>query len=178
MRRRVEIIALFLLLLGLALAFYLNFRSSPGQAQVPVAEDRFVPVDIENPALRLDVLKRFRALEYKGVHRNIFSATPPPPPASAAKKASASFGPPVPAGPPPLTVDAKYFGFVSDTRGLHRRALFASPDNQKIYIVGEGDTLMGRFRLVRLTNTTADLEEISTGRQVTLVIENPGMNGG
>ncbi len=35
----------------------------------------FTPLNVDNPALRMDILKRFLALEYKGVHRSIFSAT-------------------------------------------------------------------------------------------------------
>jgi hypothetical protein len=77
----------------------------------------------------------------------------------------------VPAGPPPLTVDAKYFGYVSDFSGSHRRAFFSTNNNDDIIIASEGDTLMGRFRVVRLTNTSADVEEVSTGRRATLAIE-------
>jgi hypothetical protein len=176
MRRRVEITALFLLLLVLGFVFYLNFRPSAGRATVSIAQDRFVPVDVDNPALRMDILRRFLALEYKGVHRNIFSATLPPPPPSS-KNARVSPGPQVPAGPPPLNIDAKYFGYVSDAQGNHRRAFFASNDNENVYIAGEGDTLMGRFLVVRVTNTTADVEEIASGRRVTLIMEEPGPNG-
>ena len=40
-----------------------------------------------------------------------------------------------------------------------------------IIIASEGDTLMGRFRVIRLTNTSADVEEVSTGRRATLNLE-------
>jgi hypothetical protein len=36
---------------------------------------------------------------------------------------------------------------------------------------------MGRFRVVKLTNTTADVEEVSSGRRATLILEEPGPNG-
>jgi hypothetical protein len=129
--------------------------------------------------LRMDILKRFLSLEYKGVHRNIFTSTLPPPPPSAAdaSKKPVNMPPPVPAGPPPLTVDAKYFGFVSDMAGSHRRAFFASSNNEDVFIESEGDTLMGRFRVVKITNTTADIEEVSSGRHATLILEQPGPNG-
>jgi hypothetical protein len=103
------------------------------------------------------------------VHRSIFSATLPPPPAPPVSKLPPA--PVVPAGPPPLTVDAKYFGYVSDFSGSHRRAFFSTNNNDDIIIASEGDTLMGRFRVVRLTNTSADVEEVSTGRRATLAIE-------
>jgi hypothetical protein len=85
--------------------------------------------------------------------------------------------PPVNTGPPPLTVEAKYFGFVSDPKGSHRRAFFATANNEDVFIAGEGDTLLGRFRVVRLTSTAADLEEVSSGRRATLILEEPGPNG-
>ncbi len=68
-------------------------------------------------------------------------------------------------------MDAKYFGYVSDFSGTHRRAFFATNNNDDIIIASEGDTLMGRFRVIRLTNTSADVEEVSTGRRATLAIE-------
>jgi hypothetical protein len=129
-------------------------------------------LNVDNPALRLDILQRFLALEYKGVHRSIFSATLPPPPAPPPSKQVAT-PPGPPPGPPPLTVDAKYFGYVSDYGGSHRRAFFATTNNEDVIIAAEGDTLMGRFRVVRLTNTSADVEEVSSGRRATLPLEEP-----
>lgn len=175
MKRRMEMTALVLLLLVLGVVFYLNFRPSGTRATVSFAEDRFVPVDVDNPALRLDILKRFQDLEYRGVHRNIFSASLPPP-AEPKKKQAADVAPSIPSGPPPLTINAKYFGYVSDTHGNHQRAFFSTNNDENVYIAGEGDTLLGRFRVIHLTNKTAELEEISTGRTTTLVIEAPPAN--
>jgi hypothetical protein len=183
MTRRNQFIVLGVLFVVLLISAYYAFGTffqTTGQTAAPVAVDApFKPLNVDNPALRMDILKRFLNLEYKGVHRNIFSATlPPPPPSEASKKAPpVNVAPPVPTGPPPLTVDAKYFGFVSDMGGSHRRAFFATPNNEDVFIAGEGDTLMGRFRVVRLTNTTADVEEVSSGRHATLILEEPGPNG-
>jgi hypothetical protein len=176
MSRRNELILLAVLVFVLV-AFYYFSRSSPA-ASVPVAvEDRFTPLNVDNPALRLDILKRFLALEYKGVHRSIFSATLPAPPTPPPAPTPVVSAPVVDSGPPPLTVDAKYFGYVSDLTGSHRRAFFATSNNEDVFIASEGDTLMGRFRVVRLTSTTADVEEVSSGRRATLVLEEPGPNG-
>ncbi len=176
MSRRNELILLAVLVFILVVSFYYFSRSSPAPS-VPVAvEDRFAPLNVDNPALRLDILKRFLALQYKGVHRSIFSATLPPPP-TPPPSATPVAAPLVPSGPPPLTVDAKYFGYVSDLAGSHRRAFFATSNNEDVYIASEGDTLMGRFRVVRLTSTTADVEEVSSGRRATLVLEEAGPNG-
>ncbi len=176
MTSRTKTIVLGVLLLVLAGAGYNFYRArytSDDTAPPPVSVDsKFTPLNVDNPALRMDILKRFLALEYKGVHRSIFSATlPPPPTPPPTRPVIAETGPPP--GPPPLTVDAKYFGYVSDPRGDHRRAFFASGNNEDIIIAGEGDTLLGKFRVVRLTNTSADVEEVSSGRRATLPLEEP-----
>ena len=176
MSRRNELILLAVLLLVLVVSFFSFSRPSTVPAVSAAAEDRFTPLHVDNPALRLDILKRFLALEYKGAHRSIFAATLPPPPTPPPSPVLAPT-PVVPSGPPPLTVDAKYFGYVSDLGGSHKRAFFASSNNEDVFIAGEGDTLMGRFRVVRLTPTAADVEEVSSGRRATLVLEEPGPNG-
>ena len=181
MSRRNQMIllgSLFAVLLGSAYYAYLSFSPS---ADSPIAvmaiDERFTPLNVDNPALRNDILKRFLALEYKGVHRSIFSDTLPPPPAPPPSNKPVNVAAQPPPGPAPLTVDAKYFGYVSDMGGSHRRAFFATANNEDVIIAGEGDTLMGRFRIVRITNTTADVEEVSSGRRATLTLEEPGPNG-
>jgi hypothetical protein len=178
MSRRNQIIILGVLLVVLMTAVYFNYAPSADAPKLVAVDQKFTPLDVDNPALRSDILKRFLTLEYKGVHRSIFSAAMPPPPAPPPSKAPpVNTAPPVPQGPPPLTVDAKYFGYVSDVSGGHRRAFFASNNNEDVFIASEGDTLMGRFRVVRLTNTSADVEEVSSGRRATLVLEEPSPNG-
>jgi hypothetical protein len=183
MKQRAQFIILGVLVAALLAAGYFSYRRNFASADsVPEAkiDDKFVPLNVDNPALRMDILQRFLALEYKGVHRSIFSATLPPPPAPPPSQQQAVVAPPpVPAGPPPLTVDAKYFGFVSDFSGNHKRAFFATGDsaNEEVVIAGEGDTLLGRFRIIRLTATTADVEEVASGRRTTLTLQEPSPNG-
>ncbi|HLJ23139.1 MAG TPA: hypothetical protein VKT71_03465 [Candidatus Acidoferrales bacterium] len=171
--KSIVLVVLLLMLAGAAFNFYRTRYASDDSTPPPVSLDaKFTPLNVDNPALRMDILKRFLALEYTGVHRSIFSAKMPPPPTPpVTRPVIAETGPPP--GPPPLTVDAKYFGYVSDPRGDHRRAFFSSGNNDDIIIAGEGDTLLGRFRVVRLTTTSADVEEVSTGRRATLNLEEP-----
>jgi hypothetical protein len=173
MSRRNQIIVLGLLVAALGGTVAYTYWPSSDPAKAPASTGQFAPINVDNPALRMDILQHFLSLEYKGAHRNIFTATLPPPP----QQVPVNVAPPVPAGPPPLTVDAKYFGYVSDLRGSHRRAFFATTNNEDVIIAGEGDTLMGRFRVVKITNTTADVEEVSSGRRATLILEQPGPNG-
>src|SRR6266436_2625390 len=158
MSRRNQTIALGVLLAILGVTVYSRFRTSDDNAKTFSATGLFTPINVDNPALRLDVLQHFLSLQYKGSHRNIFVATLPPP-------------------PPPPNVEAKYFGFVSDSRGSYRRAFFATSNNEEVFVAGEGDTLLGRFRVVKLTSTSADLEEVSSGRHATLTLEEAVPNG-
>ena len=137
----------------------------------------FAPINVDNPALRLDILQHFLSLQYKGTHRNIFVASLPPPPPPPPVIAPVIVSNPVATGPPPLNVEAKYFGFVSDSKGSHRRAFFATSNNEEVFVAGEGDTLLGHYRVVKLSSTTADLEEVASGRHATLILEEPGPNG-
>ena len=138
MSRQKELIILGVLLIALFGVLYYYYGPSTDSLR-PVAVDAlFTPLNVDNPALRTDILKRFLALQYKGVHRSIFSAAMPPPPPPPPSKQPVNAIPQPPPGPPPLTVDAKYFGYVSDTRGSHRRAFFASSNNEDVFIAGEG----------------------------------------
>lgn len=181
MKSKTQLIILGALSAVLLITVYFMFLrsdSGAGTAQTVAFNERFVPLNVDNPALRMDILKRFLALEYKGAHRNIFTSTQPPPPAPPPLPTPVAFtAPPVPSGPPPLTVDAKYFGYVSDTFGSHRKAFFATPSNEEVVIAGEGDMVMGHFRVVRISSTSADVEEVSSGRHATLILEQPGPNG-
>ena len=131
---------------------------------------------MENPALRIDLLERLKKLEYTGSHRNIFSVTAPPPAPTAAEmaakaQAAATPVPTAPAGPPPLVVPATFFGYVTDDNTGVRRAFFSEGDN--VYVVGIGDTLLDRFRLIQIGNSSAELEETASGRRTTLTMEEP-----
>ena len=176
MSRRNQMIALGVLLAILGVTLYSHFRPSDDNAKSSAVSALFSPINVDNPALRLDVLQRFLNLEYKGAHRNIFVATLPPPPPPP-QVTPVNVAPPVPSGPPPLVVEAKYFGFVSDSKGSHRRAFFATANNEDVFVAGEGDSLLGRFRVVRISSTSADIEEVSSGRHTTLILEEPGPNG-
>ena len=169
MSRRAQTIVLAALLVVLGIVLYFNLRKAPETVTVSSADEKFQPLPLENPSLRLDMLERIRRLEYKGTHRNIFTASAPP---LAPKVDPKKTGP---AGPPPvepITVPAKFFGYASDPQGGHRRAFFSNGED--VFIVAEGETLLNRFRLVRVGNTTAEVEEIASGRRATLALEETG----
>ena len=87
MTRQTQTIVLGVLLVVLAgtgFYFYRTYFPAVGATAAPrpaALDVRFAPLNVDNPALRLDILQRFLSLQYNGVHRRIFSATLPPPPA-------------------------------------------------------------------------------------------------
>ena len=173
MSRRIQIA----LLTGLALLFiyviYLNTRG-PRMSSSPLAAERFEPIAVENPGLRLDLLERLKKMQYAGSQRNIFTATlppPPPPPHPVQTQPSAPVAPPP---PPPLVVPATFFGYVTDSRTGQRRAFFS--EGEDVFVVGIGDILLGRFRLLQIGNSTAEVEETSSGRRTTLAMVEPGQS--
>jgi hypothetical protein len=176
---RKELYILTALLALVAYAAYYFFSSRDGSAVVPgvlASDTKFEPLRVREPGLRLDLLEKVRKLEYSGSHRNIFVVAPPPPPQPVNQVPGHTFvGPKVPPPPPPLQVPAEFFGYASEPRGV-RVAFFTSGDD--ILVVGEGETFLGRFRLDRIHNDSADVEEIGTGRHANVQLVQPPDQGG
>jgi len=57
----------------------------------------------------------------------------------------------------------KFFGYGTVPNGTSKRAFLT--DGEEVFIVGEGDTLLGRFRILRIGNANLEFEEIDTGRR-------------
>jgi hypothetical protein len=171
MARQRQIAALAILVLVFFYVMYRNNRSPEIAPVVSQASESFRPISVENPALRLDLLERLKKSQYQGSHRNIFSASAPPPPAPA--RVEQPTPPPVATAPPPqaqpLVVPATFYGYVTDMQTGTRRAFFIDGENVSVLAIGE--VLMGRFRLVQIGTSTAELEEMASGRRATLAME-------
>ena len=172
MSRQSKIVLLAGLLLVLAYVAYRSLRPVDVVSSVSAADEKFVPLPVENPSLRLDLLDGLKSLEYEGPRRNIFSAAPLAPPPSALPVSVAPAAPAAPPGPPPLVVPAMFFGYVADAQTGTRRAFFSTADD--VYVLGVGEILLGRFRLLQIGNTTADLEEVASGRRTTVTMDETG----
>lgn len=173
MSNRRKMILLGVLGLVFLYALYRGNRTSEIAPVVSSADD-FRPIAVDNPALKLDLLDRLKKLQYGGSHRNIFSSVAPPPVAAAVPPpvtAPLPSTPAAPAGPAPLVIPATFYGYVTDAQTGMRRAFFMEGEN--VYVLAVGEVLLGRYRLVQIGNSSAELEEISTGRRATLTMEEP-----
>jgi hypothetical protein len=175
MSKRTEIYVLAGLLLVAAVAYYLSRTETPGMTGVLASDPTFHPLNVDEPHLRLDLLEKIKKLEYSGSHRNIFTFGPaPPPPKTPAQIAQENFrkqGPEPPPPPPPVTVPAQLFGYASMPESGKRVAFFL--DGEEVLVVEEGSVFLNRFRLDKIGNDSADVEEISSGRHATVQMVQP-----
>ena len=127
---------------------------------------------VENPRLHHEKMEAAQGTEYKSSGRNIFTEIAQPPPDQTKTPDNTATGP---TGPPPVQeppkpqLPAKYFGYGTIPNGTARRAFLTNGDD--VYIVGEGDTLLGRFRIVKISSGNIEFEEISSGRRNTAPLE-------
>ena len=175
MSRRTEMYLLAGLVIVLAAVLYFRSRSDvPGIPGVFAADTKFVPLDVQEPQLRLGQLDKLRKLEYSGSHRNIFMTAPPPaakPSGPAVKPPEPFVGPMKPPPTPPLQVPGEFFGYAAQSKTGRKFAFFTSGDD--VLVVAEGDTFLSNFRVVHIGNDSADVEEISSGRRATVPMTQP-----
>ena len=170
-----QLVVLIVLLAIAGTIWYFYGRNSSVAANSALAasgDPTYTPLPIDNPSLHRDKLEASRKTQYKSNGRDLFSEIPPPPPPDKDKpKGPAGPVAPVtpPPPPPPTLGSVKFFGYGTIPNGTAKRAFLT--DGEEIYIVGEGDTLLGRFRIVKIGNSDLEFEEIATGRHNTAPLE-------
>lgn len=152
-----------------------------------------------DPKLRLDLLAKVRSVDLGPAARNLFAwgaATPaalppgmkdphpivPKRPGQAVPGVEANVSSSQPSAPPPITL--KYYGYTSQRSDGHKRAFFsegdcsgASPTAQcDIFIAGEGDLILKRYKVVRISASSAEVEDTQFNHTQPLPItqESPG----
>lgn len=176
MSRRVQIYVLVSLLAALAWLFFRDamsmFGGSNGARATVAANVKFTPLDIHEPDLRLDLLQKIHNAKYAGIQRDIFSGQPlPPPVAPRPKNPHPDPVAQAPAPLPPVQVPAQFFGYANRSGSSERVAFFLNGDD--VLIIAEGDTFLGNFRLLHIGNNSAEVEEVSTGRETSVPLEQP-----
>ena len=175
MSRRTQIWILVALAAVLVVVYLANRTQMPGLQGVMASDGKFQPLNVDEPQLRLDLLEKLQKLQYPpGSHRNIFSAVPLPVEPTLAEKARLEHQYPTvphPPPPPPVEVPAQFFGYASMPSSPRRLAFFLNGDD--VLVVQEGSVFLTRFRLDKIGNDSADVEEVSSGRRTTLTLEEP-----
>jgi hypothetical protein len=178
-KQQKQIVALGVLIVVAAMVWYLQSgRPVPG---IP-NQERFVaqnyqPLPVENPELHWDRIDKAQKTDYKSGGRNPFSLQAEPDTQTAVKLAenvSNAYrrqGPnPAPAPiPPTWPGNVSFFGYGTVPNGTARRA-FLSVDGE-VQVVGEGDTLLGRYRITQVNNGIIEFQDISTGLRNTKALD-------
>jgi hypothetical protein len=174
MKQKNQLTVLGTLVVVMLLVWYFN-RPKPEVAAGSTAVQNYQLLAVENPQLHREKMEAAQKTEYHSAGRNPFSEIAPPTPAEQRAKQVAEVhnrivGPePLPPIPPPtLPASMKFFGYGTVPNGTSKRAFLS--DGDEVYIVAEGDTLLGRYRIVKITNANLEFEEISSGRRNTVAL--------
>ncbi len=174
MKQKRQVGILLALMVVAAMVWLGNFHSKPivVDARLDFKDDPIT--NMGNPQIRMDEIERARETEYKSSGRNPFSPIPAPPPhvphLDKKPEISGPQQPPPPPPPPPLTLgNLKFYGFGTVPNGTLRLAFFTDCD--QVYVVGEGEILAKRFRVLRIGNASVEFEEVSSGRVGTAPLE-------
>jgi len=178
MKQKHQVIVLVVLLVVAVLIWSFEWRKQTPTMQTASFIQDYKVLAVENPQIRWSELKRAQETEYRSNGRNPFSMIAAPTPAEVRQKRDAdtakNLPPPPPPPPPPptrasLPPNLKYFGYGTVPNGSPRRAFFTDGDDE--YIVSEGDTLLGRYRILKVGNTNVEFQEISSGLPGTAPLE-------
>jgi hypothetical protein len=174
---------LIILVVILAATVYVGFRVSrtpdltvvqaEGQKPAPAAATR------SDARIQLDLLDKARANEDLG-KSNLFAyrnSRPPeptriaPPPTSPVVNNPAPTRPTVVAPPPPPPIPLKYVGYAYvEPNSKQLIATLLDDNQQRHFNAVQGDTWMGRYRVVRITDTVVEVEDIESSRRQTLAL--------
>src|ERR1700688_4195024 len=169
---KIESGALWGVLLIAVLIWYFHFRSAPASEKSALSVvANYKAMAVENPHVHWDRLVEAKQREYQTVGRDIFSGglPAPPVPVQVPQVEVHDTPPPPPPPPPPPRLPLKYFGYGTLESGPGRRAFLT--DGDAVYIVAEGDTVLRRFRIVRITHSSLEFEELVTSRHGVTVLE-------
>jgi len=112
-----------------------------------------------DPTIRLDLLDAAERHHYEGSGRNIFEAYTPPPPRPQKKEIANNTPapPPVYVPPPPPPINLNSYGWTSK-KGQPRRVFLSQGD--EIFIAGEGQLVANRYKVVKITDSSVQIEDI------------------
>jgi hypothetical protein len=137
-----------------------GMRRSASGKMVPVGEPRL------DPTLDLKLLSQSEEIKYAGNGRNIFvvgSVAIEKPKANGTDKQAGLRLPPPIQPPPPITL--KFFGFAN--RPGETKKVFLS-QGEDVFIAAEGDIVDRRYRVLHISPTAVDVEDVINNNRQSL----------
>ncbi len=128
-----------------------------------------------DPTLDERAMLRTESLVYSGTGRNIFSLVyvppaaklsgplPPARPTNAVAAVAAPTGP-----PPPPPINLKFFG--TEVAGNGKRQAFLLHD-EDVYLAAEGDIVARRYKIVSISSSSVQVEDLSNENTQTLQLQ-------
>jgi hypothetical protein len=178
-RQKLSILIVLLAVLGLTIVLGYRMIRPPTAASVQPADVQKTSANPPAPSeahIRLDLLEDSDAAKDIGT-RNLFQYRQAPPPPSPAPPrggppsnltASAPTGPvappPPPGPPPPPPIALKYQGYALTSTPSPELIAFIA-DDARHYNVKTGEILMGRFRIVSISEKTVEVEDLEYNRR-------------
>jgi hypothetical protein len=137
-----------------------GMRRLPSGKMVPVGEPRL------DPTLDLKLLSQSEEIKYAGNGRNIFvvGSVPIEKPRANGTEIQAGLRQPPPIQPPP-PITLKFFGFAN--RPGETKKVFLS-QGEDVFIAAEGDIVDRRYRVVHISPTAVDVEDVINNNRQSL----------
>ena len=138
-----------------------GMRRSASGKMVPVGEPRL------DPTLDLKLLSQSEEIKYAGNGRNIFvvgSVPIEPPKRNGTDQAAGGIRQPPPIPPPP-PITLKFFGFAN--RPGETKKVFLS-QGEDVFIAAEGDIVDRRYRVLHISPTAVDVEDVINNNRQSL----------
>jgi hypothetical protein len=140
-----------------------GMRRSASGKMVPAVEPRL------DPTLDLNLLSQSEQIKYAGNGRNIFMLGSVPIEIAKKNGTDDDKGPggprPLPTIPPPPAITLKFFGFAN--RPGETKKVFLS-QGEDIFIAAEGDIVDRRYRVLRISPTAVDVEDVLNNNRQSL----------
>jgi len=119
-----------------------------------------------DPTLRLDLLTTSEGTKYEGKGRNIFRAEAEVIPQAKFPPMRMPPPPPEPQGPPPPPpIPLRFYGFAS--RPGEPKKIFLSQGDD-VFIAGEGDIVDRRYKILQISPTSVEVEDVLTNNRQSL----------
>jgi hypothetical protein len=178
MKQKTQIGVLVVLVVLAGVVWYAQGGKPGGPAGGRFIAQNYEPLGVDNPALHWAEINRAQKTEYRSNGRNPFSlqAAPAAVTPDSQKPATVNTSyrrlgpqPPTPPPPPVWPGNVAFFGYGTVPNGTARRA-FLTVDGE-VQVVAEGDTLLGRYRIVQINTASLEFEDISTGLRSTKALD-------